>query len=271
MALLLILITFNFGVNPKKINEGEPLLFAHRGLANYFTENSTRSFEACKDIGLKAIEADVRQTKDGRLIIFHDNNCKRLLGNDANVDEVELSFFKDKYLISKDASDSLSVMTLDDFLQRYKDDFYIYLDMKHTSFEIADSLIQKFESYNVYQNCMVADADIAFLFYLKLKNERIITALEGFGAGKEFYHFIIPNRLMPDYFSSFLRDIDVDFVNFLERKQLVDRYIAYGVNRNNIVRADTMGIRNVVMDYDSFLGVDHSISDYARTVKNAMK
>ena len=56
MALLLILISFNFGVSPKKINKGEPLLFAHRGLANYFTENSTHSFEACKDIGLTAIE-----------------------------------------------------------------------------------------------------------------------------------------------------------------------------------------------------------------------
>ena len=262
------MINSDFGVQPKKINKGESLIFAHKGIAKYYPENSAKSFDACKSVGLMAIEADVRQTADGNLIIFHDSNTKRMLGHDAIVHEVDFHFFNDKYLISENPSDSLKVLTIDKFLQRYKDDYFIYLDIKTANNDVADRLIQKFEAYDLYDKCIVADADFLFLSYLKYKDARIITALEGFGAGKGFLYHFIPERLMPDYFASFLSQVDVDYIDFLKGKGLMDRYIAYDVNLTNILKAESLGVKHIIMDYDTILGENHSIPEYSNMLKN---
>lgn len=49
-----------------------PLIIAHRGVANGAPENSLEAFEAAIGVGSDMLEFDVRQTRDGRLITFHD-------------------------------------------------------------------------------------------------------------------------------------------------------------------------------------------------------
>ena len=268
LIVLVWLINSNFGRELTTINHGNSLLFAHKGISVYHPENSTRSFDACKTLGLNAIEADVTQIGDGNLVIFHDNNCNRMLGIDTLVSDVDLGFFQDKLLKSKNPSDSLSVMTIDEFFQRYKYDFFIYLDIKTANYSMADSLIRKFETYNLYERCIIGDANLLFLSYLKIKDERIVTALEGYGSGKENLYSIIPDRVLPDYFSSFLSQIDADFITFLNKKGILKRYIAYGVDKNNMVKAEELGVQNIIMDYDSGMGQNHSIKEYATSLKD---
>ena len=62
---------------------------AHRGLHNKnkdMPENSLKAFEeACKKE--VAIELDVRLTKDGRVVVFHDDSLKRMCGVEACVSD----------------------------------------------------------------------------------------------------------------------------------------------------------------------------------------
>lgn len=53
------------------------LLFAHRGGASEFEENSLSAFQACYDQGLRGFETDVRMTKDGEFVLLHDENLER--------------------------------------------------------------------------------------------------------------------------------------------------------------------------------------------------
>lgn len=57
-----------------------PLIFAHRGLSTVFPENTMASFRAAKDAGIPGIELDVHLTKDGKLVVFHDDTTKRIVG-----------------------------------------------------------------------------------------------------------------------------------------------------------------------------------------------
>ncbi|ROL60277.1 glycerophosphodiester phosphodiesterase, partial [Bacteroidetes/Chlorobi group bacterium ChocPot_Mid] len=41
-----------------------------------------------KDLGFKAVEIDIRQTKDDVFVLFHDVNCQRLLGRNINLSEI---------------------------------------------------------------------------------------------------------------------------------------------------------------------------------------
>lgn len=64
---------------------------AHRGLYNLDNapENSIAAFVNAINLNY-AIELDVNLTKDGKLIVFHDKNFKRMTGIDSDIDELDL-------------------------------------------------------------------------------------------------------------------------------------------------------------------------------------
>ncbi len=63
-------------------------LIAHRGASLERPENTIDSLEYGSELGAFAVECDVRMTKDGRYVIFHDDNLKRLGNDDRAVSDV---------------------------------------------------------------------------------------------------------------------------------------------------------------------------------------
>ena len=62
--------------------------FAHRGLhGKGICENSMTAFRRAADAGF-GIELDVRLTKDGYPVVFHDDDLKRLCGTEKSVHEM---------------------------------------------------------------------------------------------------------------------------------------------------------------------------------------
>lgn len=59
--------------------------YAHRGASEYYPENTMRSFYAGLEMGANGIETDIQRTKDGVLVLHHDDSLKRLVGVDARV------------------------------------------------------------------------------------------------------------------------------------------------------------------------------------------
>ena len=51
---------------------------AHRGLAGLYPENTRLSFEKALDYKPDAMEMDVQMTKDGELVVFHDEELGRM-------------------------------------------------------------------------------------------------------------------------------------------------------------------------------------------------
>ena len=47
--------------------------YAHRGASHYAPENTMPSFDLGVTMGATGIETDLQQTKDGQIVIFHDN------------------------------------------------------------------------------------------------------------------------------------------------------------------------------------------------------
>ncbi|MGH7441175.1 MAG: glycerophosphodiester phosphodiesterase [bacterium] len=56
------------------------LIIAHRGASGRAPENTLAAFRMALDLGAKAFEFDVHQTKDGRLVVIHDGDLKRVAG-----------------------------------------------------------------------------------------------------------------------------------------------------------------------------------------------
>ncbi|MCK4240015.1 MAG: glycerophosphodiester phosphodiesterase, partial [Candidatus Atribacteria bacterium] len=57
-----------------------PLIIGHRGAKGIAPENSLSGFKKAIELGIDGVELDVHLTKDGKLVVIHDMNLKRLTG-----------------------------------------------------------------------------------------------------------------------------------------------------------------------------------------------
>ena len=91
LALLLALYVFMTAPDPRRRARDLPLLYAHRGLHGAdATENGLEAFERACRVKL-GIEFDVRFTRDGEVVVFHDDELERMFGSPGRVDELTLA------------------------------------------------------------------------------------------------------------------------------------------------------------------------------------
>ena len=74
-----------------KFNKGNMKVIAHRGLSSFEAENSLASFISAGNRSYFGIECDVHLTKDGKYVVFHDDNLVRMTGFDAVVEETDFN------------------------------------------------------------------------------------------------------------------------------------------------------------------------------------
>ena len=73
---------------------GRPLVIAHRGGAGLWPENTLYGFERAAALGVDVIETDVRATRDGELVIFHDEGVGRTTDGSGTVGSFTLAELK---------------------------------------------------------------------------------------------------------------------------------------------------------------------------------
>lgn len=103
----------------EQLPHSRPRIFAHRGFTlkksvQIVQENTIQAFELALEAGADYIETDVRATRDGVAILFHDPDLKRLTGKKVKVSDLsyrELSDIKLPF--------AGKVPTLDEVLERF--------------------------------------------------------------------------------------------------------------------------------------------------------
>lgn len=100
IILVVLFLLYLFLIAPKnnkRMDEFKTKMYAHRGLHNdERAENSMSAFRAAVEGGY-GIELDVRLSKDGRLVVFHDDTLDRVCGREGKVIDFtaeELAEFK---------------------------------------------------------------------------------------------------------------------------------------------------------------------------------
>ncbi|MDO5377911.1 MAG: glycerophosphodiester phosphodiesterase family protein, partial [Clostridia bacterium] len=53
-------------------------IYAHRGASGYAPENTLRALDLAADMHADGVEIDVQRTKDGKLVVFHDETLDRV-------------------------------------------------------------------------------------------------------------------------------------------------------------------------------------------------
>ena len=77
-----------------------PLVIGHRGVKGIAPENSLSGFKKAVESGIDGVEMDVHLTKDGKLVVIHDVDLKRLTGLKIPIKQLTFEELK-KYDISE--------------------------------------------------------------------------------------------------------------------------------------------------------------------------
>ena len=66
-----------------------PITIAHRGEPVGHRENTLGAFAAALELGADWVEIDLRRTRDGEIVVLHDQTLERLWGVDASVGDLD--------------------------------------------------------------------------------------------------------------------------------------------------------------------------------------
>jgi len=91
--------------------------YAHRGASSYAPENTFLSFYTGLYMGANGIETDVRMTRDGVLVLFHDKTIERVTGEEGCVADYTLAELMQFTVSGKGLTDKIVVF--EDFLQHF--------------------------------------------------------------------------------------------------------------------------------------------------------
>lgn len=106
---------------------GVPIIWAHRGDSAHVVENTLGAFRRAREVGADGVELDVRLTGDGRLVVFHDDDLRRLAGRGEAIDKTTYARLREVRLDGGE-----QVPTLDEVFEVVGPDLLVNVEIKST-------------------------------------------------------------------------------------------------------------------------------------------
>ena len=196
IAVTLILVAVGFGVNFTylkglykgniKLNTGifsRVQVSAHRGWPKVAPENTLPAFEMALESGADYIELDVQLTKDGELVVFHDDTIERTTNGkgyltDFTYDELQKlsagSWYGDEHEF-----DDVKIPKFTEVLDLIGNDILLNIEIKsHGNVPAtAEKVVEIIEEYDIKKSCYVTSFSYQALKRVKELDPKIKTAL----------------------------------------------------------------------------------------------
>jgi glycerophosphoryl diester phosphodiesterase len=106
------------------------LKIGHRGARAYEPENTLRSFKKALELGVDAVEIDVRATRDGEIVVIHDAEVDRTTNGKGLVNQLTLKEIK-QLRTEKDER----IPTLEETLRFLDKKVKVLIELKETGLE----------------------------------------------------------------------------------------------------------------------------------------
>jgi glycerophosphoryl diester phosphodiesterase len=117
--------------------------YAHRGASHYAPENTMMSFYLGMQMGANGIETDVHRTKDGVVVLFHDDTLERVTGESGSVSDYTWEELQKMNVRKGELFDKIP--SFQDFLQHFAfRDIIFAIELKQSDVfqETADLIYQ---------------------------------------------------------------------------------------------------------------------------------
>lgn len=230
-------------------------VMAHRGASAYAPENSLFSFQKAIDMKAQGIELDIYETADGRLVIHHDNNIKRMSGVDAKISETDFDILR-SYNFSGEWGDKFGFVKIPEFkevLDLFKNtDMTVNIEMKEGSVNYIRAIDSLVCEYGMQERVIYSSFDHFKLEKIKQINPESKTgALYAFNMSYPWIYARVAGftALHPSYNQIYLyEEMGIDYVKEAH---------AHGIKVNTWTAN-----KPAIMRHLAELGVDNIITDY---------
>ncbi|MBE5787068.1 MAG: glycerophosphodiester phosphodiesterase [Clostridiales bacterium] len=154
-------------------NEHHIPVLGHRGISMYYPENTLPSFEAAIRAGVDLIEFDVNVTRDGELVVIHDNTIDRTSDHQGRTRDytlAELKTFDFSYKFP-DQFRGVQIPTLREVLSlavSLSDTLLFNVEIKDMEHETVDQTVAMLHEFGIEERCVIACFDAEIIRYTKL-------------------------------------------------------------------------------------------------------
>lgn len=136
-------------------------VFAHRGASGDYPENTILSFEKAINLPIDGIELDVHKSKDGKLVVIHDEDVQRTFKGKGLVKDYtleELQNFKCRKFEFID-NDLCKIPTLEDVFELIKDkNITLNIEAKtdQIHYDLEQDVLNLVDKYNLRNNVLIS-------------------------------------------------------------------------------------------------------------------
>ena len=228
-----------------EVSANIPFIVAHRGYSSVFPENTLAAFAGALDIGVDYIELDVQLSRDGQVIVMHDDSLKRTTGVDGSPTE-----FTVEELAGLDAGSWFDasfagekIPTLGEALNLIRDtECGVYLELKDIGETegFVESVLEVAEKCGMTQRCLFASFQYDYLARLKELDGNLAT-LYNTSSGKTS----LPEEFPADYYGLNLDTIRQETVKAIH--EAGKQAFVWTVNTpSQMTNVQAMGIDGIV-------------------------
>ena len=131
--------------------------YAHRGASEYAPENTEVSFDMGLAMQANGIETDIQRTKDGVLVLYHDDNLNRTLSREGSIRDYTLSELMDMDagIWKSEKYRGTKLMLFEDFCKKYLPlPLTFALELKQLG--IAEDVAEMIRKYRTHENIHIS-------------------------------------------------------------------------------------------------------------------
>jgi glycerophosphoryl diester phosphodiesterase len=223
---------------------------SHRGFSHDVPENTIPAIEKALEEQADYIEVDVRQTKDGELVLLHDDNLKRTAGLNKkiwNAEYAEVALL-DAGIWMDDEYRGTKIPTLREVFELCKGKVNLNLDLKHSSSQegFEQNVVDLIKEYEMEKQCVITSTSLSTLENVKAMNPDIKTGYITYQIYRSFY-----DNENIDFFSLksyFVTD------NLIQDAHKNGKAVhVWTVNtRSELVRMKRLGADNIITDNPAY-------------------
>ena len=219
-AAAVLLLASNAVINigdlayPQPETLARPEIVAHRGDSVNAPENTTAAFELAAVEKPAWVELDVHQTKDGEIVVSHDDDLTRVSGrklfvHDLTYDELQDldvgSWFSDEYSY-------IRLAKLDDVLKLLKGKCNVMVEIKYTGFgdHVEERVLEIINSNGMHDETLIISTHPGTLARVKELDPTMITCYTMFLAWEH-----IEDIPYADWYTVEEGNVEIDLVNYV--------------------------------------------------------
>ena len=158
-------------INPSLMDK--PRIIAHRGANEWYNESTIPAYKMAAEDGVDSLEMDLRMTKDGELVVMHDETLNRTTNGRGKVSDYTLAELKKLKTIECREEKIIfeGIPTLKEILETFQDKekYYIETRLVDEKLLMEEKLISLLNEYKLIEKQLVTIQSFSEKSLMKIK------------------------------------------------------------------------------------------------------